>query len=41
VWAWFKSKIAIGESLKVLKKLAAEKIGGEKKRIFKIVIIIT
>jgi hypothetical protein len=41
MWAWFKSKIVIGESLKALKKLAAEKIGSEKKWIFKIAIIKT
>jgi hypothetical protein len=41
MWTWFKSKIAFSLSLKALKKSAAEKIGGEKKWIFKIVIIIT
>jgi hypothetical protein len=30
MWAWFKSKIVIGKSLKALEKSAAEKIGSEK-----------
>jgi hypothetical protein len=41
MWAWFKSKIVISKSLKALEKSAAEKIGGEKKWILKIVIIKT
>jgi hypothetical protein len=41
MWTWFKFKIAFSLSLKALKKLAVEKIGGEKKWIFKIFIIIT
>jgi hypothetical protein len=36
LWAWFKSKIAISESLKVLKKSGAEKIGSEKKGFLKL-----
>jgi hypothetical protein len=33
--AWYKNVFAIGESLQALKKLAAEKIGGEKKGFLK------
>ena len=36
MWAWFKSKIVIGERLKALEKSAAEKIGGKKKGFFKL-----
>jgi hypothetical protein len=41
MWAWFKSKIFNSKSLKALEKSAAEKIGSEKKWIFKIDIIKT
>ncbi len=41
MWAWVKSKIVINKSLKALEKSAAEKIGGDKKWIFKIAIIKT
>jgi hypothetical protein len=34
IGALFKTKFVIGKSLQALKKLAAEKIGGEKKNFF-------